>query len=253
MNAFWKLLGAAALWFIGRALIRFALRLMAGGMTRQKVDATLIRYAENTISVLLNIVLAMAILGLFGVETTSFAAFIALAGVAVGTAWGGLLTNFAAGAFLILLKPFKVGDYVSAGGVEGTVHEIGLFVTSIDTPQNVRTYVGNNKLFSDNVQNFTTNPFRRVDLTAPVAHSVDIKRAMAELGMRVRAIPNVLEKPAPDIEIVSYTALGCVLAVRPYCHNDHYWQVYFDSLKAVQEILGSAGYPVPEVKPEINS
>ena len=91
------------------------------------------------------------ILGVFGVETTTFAALIAAAGVAIGLAWSGLLANFAAGAFLVILRPFKVGDFISAGGIMGTVKEIGLFVTTIDTLDNVKTFVGNNKLFSDNI------------------------------------------------------------------------------------------------------
>src|SRR5690349_16932341 len=143
----WKVAGAVVLWLVGRWLIGFALRLFGGALDRQKFDVTLTRYMQTALSILLNVTLIVAILGFFGVETTTFAALIAAGGVAIGVAWGGLLANFAAGAFLVFLRPFKVGDFVSAGGVTGTVDAIGLFGTTINTPDNVRTIVGNNKIF----------------------------------------------------------------------------------------------------------
>ncbi|MEZ5401087.1 MAG: mechanosensitive ion channel family protein [Bryobacteraceae bacterium] len=246
----WSLLGALAVWIIGRWLIKFAIGLLSRALTQQKIDGTIVRYASNTLSVVLTVMLVLGILGMLGVETTSFAALLAGAGLAIGAAWSGLLANFAAGAFLVILRPFKTGDFISAGGITGTVEEIGLFVTTINTPDNVRTYVGNNKIFSDNLQNFSANPFRRVDITAPLAHAVEPKQAMAEIAQRVAAIPNVLSNPAPDVEIASYAAYGYVLAVRPYCHTDHYWQVYFDTQRALQDVLRSGGFPEPVVRPE---
>jgi len=148
-----KVLGAIVAWLVGRYLIGAALRLIGIALTRREVDATLQRYLANSVNVALNIVLVVAILGYFGVETTSFAALIAGMGVAIGAAWAGLLANFAAGAFLIVLRPFKAGDYVRAGGTAGTVNEIGLFATTILTPDNVSAFVGNNKIFSDTIQN----------------------------------------------------------------------------------------------------
>src|SRR5262249_55624373 len=162
-----KVLGAIVIWIVGRWLIALALRLIGGPLTRQKIDPTLARYIQSATAVLLNIVLVVAILGFFGVETTSFAALLAAAGVAIGMAWSGMLANFAGGVFLVILQPFKVGDFVTAGGVTGTVEEIGLFVTTIDTLDNVRTIVGNNKIFSDTIQNFSANAYRRGE---PVAH-----------------------------------------------------------------------------------
>src|SRR5688500_1969676 len=123
----WKIIGAIVLWLVGRWLIRFALRLLGRALARADFDATLARYLNTGLPVILNAVLIIAILGFFGVETTTFAAVLAAGGVAIGIAWGGLLTNFAAGAFLIFLRPFKVGDSVTAGGVTGTVEAIGLF------------------------------------------------------------------------------------------------------------------------------
>jgi small conductance mechanosensitive channel len=138
-----KVAGALLAWIAGRYLIGLGVRMLTAALTRQQVDPTLLRYIGNIVSVALNVILVVAILGYFGVETTSFAALIAAMGIAIGAAWAGLLANFAAGAFLIVLRPFKVGDYVRAGGVEGTVKEVGLFATTILTPDNVSSFVGN--------------------------------------------------------------------------------------------------------------
>ena len=241
-----KVAGAILAWIIGRYLIGMAVRLVGAALTRQEVDPTIQRYLSNIITVTLNIILVIAILGYFGVETTSFAALVAGAGVAIGAAWAGLLANFAAGAFLIVLRPFKVGDYVRAGGVEGTVKEIGLFATTILTPDNVSSFVGNNKIFGDTIQNFSASPYRRVDRLAQLAHGVDPKDAIARLKGALAAIPHVEKTPAPDVEIIDFNERGPVLAVRPYTHTDHYWRVYFDTNKAITETFGAAGYPVPE-------
>ena len=239
-------LEALALWIVGRWLIGLALRIIGKGMTRQKIDPTLIRYIQNGVGAILNIVLVIAILGFFGVQTTSLAALIAAAGVAIGMAWSGLLSNFAAGVFLVILQPFKVGDFVTAGGIMGTVHEIGLFVTFIDTLDNVRHIVGNAKIFADVIQNYSTNAYRRVDLTAQLAHGVDVHAAMALLKKALAGIPNVVANPAPDVEILTFNLAGPVLAVRPYCNNKDYWQVYFDTNRLIKETFTDAGFAVPE-------
>jgi small conductance mechanosensitive channel len=160
-------------------------------------------------------------------------------------AWGGLLANFAAGAFLVLLRPFKVGDAVSAGGVIGLVESIGLFATVINTPDNVKTIVGNNKIFSDTIQNFSANPYRRVDLTATISNSVDHRDAIRVIKQRLSTIPNVLSSPAPDVDVLQFTPAGPLLCVRPFCSNQNYWQVYFDTNRLIREAFGEAGFPVP--------
>jgi small conductance mechanosensitive channel len=240
-----KIIGALVLFFVGRTLIRFGMRLVGRVLSRQKIDATLVSYATTSLSVVLNIILVVAILGFFGVETTSFAALLAGVGLAVGAAWGGLLANFAAGVFLIVLRPFKVGDHIHAGGVEGAVHSIGLFTTTVNTGDNVLIHLGNNKIFSDNIQNFSTNPFRRVDLEAQLADTVDPFAARQLLMTVLPTIPNVLPQPAPVVEIVRFTFAGPVLAVRPFCHDSDYWQVYFDTNTAIAQTFGKAGYPMP--------
>lgn len=241
-----KLLLAIVLWFVGRWLIDLAVKLVSRAMERQKLDTTVAHYLASGLTILLKVVLIVSILGYFGIPTTTFAALLAAIGLAIGAAWGGVLANVAAGVFLVFLKPFRTGDLIQAGGVLGTVREIGMLTTAIDTLDNVRTYVGNNKIFSDNIQNFTTNPFRRVDLAAQLDHSVDHVEAIARLKRGLASIPNVLSAPAPDVEILSFNLAGPMLAVRPYTHNEHYWQVYFDTNRVIKEAFGEANFPVPE-------
>ncbi|MDM0020769.1 mechanosensitive ion channel family protein [Variovorax saccharolyticus] len=243
-----KVIGALIAWAVGRWLIGLAQRLVATALERGKrMDPTLSHYLVSILGVLLNIVLILSILDMFGVRTTSFAVLLAGAGLAIGTAWGGLLTHFAAGVFLQVLRPYKVGDYVTVGGgINGTVKELGLFGTTIITPDNVVTTVGNNKVLSDPIQNFSQLAFRRVDVTAKVANGVDVNQAIELLKAAVSQIPNVSTEQPPDVEILQFTPEGPLLAVRPYTHTDHYWQVYFDTHKAVVRTFGSAGYPTPE-------
>src|SRR5262245_45049180 len=241
----WKVAGAVALWAIGRWLISFALRLLNQACERQRFDVTLTRYIHTALKIVLNIALVVALLGFFGVETTTFAALLAAGGVAIGVAWGGLLSNFAAGAFLVFLRPFKVGDVVTAGGVTGTVDSVGLFGTVINTPDNVHTIVGNSKIFSDTIQNFSVNPYRRVDLTATISNSVDHREAIRLIKQRLSTIPNVLSSPAPDVDVLRFTPAGLQLCMRPYCRPEHYAQVYFDTNRLVREVLGEAGFLVP--------
>jgi small conductance mechanosensitive channel len=233
----WKVSGGLAVWVIGNYAIKF----LRGGLRRtmrmRHLDVTLSRYLDTSATVVLQLLVLIAVLGVLGVETTSFAALLAAAGIAIGAAWSGLLSNFAAGLFLLTFRPFRVGDTIAAGGITGTVREIGLFVTSIDTPDHVLTFVGNTKLFSDNVQNFSANDFRRVDLTAQLPPVLDIERAMASLRSSLTSIPHVLTMPKPDVEILTITPAGCTLAVRPCCHNDHYWQVYFDTNRVIGQML----------------
>lgn len=241
-----KLLGAIVLWFVGRALIRFATGMMGRALDRQALDPTVVGYLRSGLSMLLNVILVVALLGFFGVETASFAALLAGVGIAVGVAWSGLLASFAAGVFLLVLRPFKVGDYIEAGGVTGTVESIGLFATILNTPANVIAIVGNSKVFGDNIMNYTRNDYRRVDMTAQLSHDVNPEQAIALLKDAVARIPNVLANPAAVVEILEFNLAGPLLAVRPFCANQHYWQVYFDTNRLIQSAFSQAGYPVPE-------
>ncbi len=240
-----KILAAIAFWIIGRWMIGKVIGLMQAGMNRNNVDPTLTKYLGSIVAIALNIALVLGILGYFGIQTTSFAAMLAGAGVAIGAAWSGMLGNFAAGAFMLVLRPFKVGDFVQVGGVTGTVHELGLFGTTLITPDNVFTLVGNGKVFGDVVSNYSALPARRVERTAQLAGSVDPLDAIARFKAAVAKIPNGVASPAPEVNILDINLVGTVNSVRPYCHTNHYWQVYFDTNEAIVRAAQEAGWPAP--------
>lgn len=240
-----KILAAIAFWIIGRWLIGKVITVMQAAMNRNAVDPTLTKYLGSIVAITLNIALVLGILGYFGIQTTSFAAMLAGAGVAIGAAWSGMLGNFAAGAFMLVLRPFKVGDFVQIGGITGTVHELGLFGTTVVTPDNVFTLVGNGKVFSDTVMNYSARPVRRVERTAQLAGGVDPVEAIERFRTAVMQIPNVAKDPAPEISVLDINLVGPVIAVRPYCHTDHYWQVYFDTNAAILRVAKESGWPAP--------
>ncbi len=240
-----KIAAAIAFWIVGRWLIARVVHLMQSIMGRNRLDTTLTKYLGSIVGVMLNVVLVIGILGYFGIETTSFAAILAGAGLAIGAAWSGMLGNFAAGAFMLVFKPFKVGDFVGVAGVTGTVHELGLFGTTIVTPDNVMTLIGNGKIFADTVHNYSALPVRRVDRQAQLAGSVDPAEAIERLRAAVAAIPNVSTNPAPEISVLDLNLMGPVIAVRPYTGNANYWQVYFDTNEAILRVGKEAGWPAP--------
>ena len=241
-----KIIGAIVAWIVGRWLISIAAAMMTKVLERgNRIDITVAKYLVTILASILTLVLVLAILGIFGIETTSFAALLAGLGLAIGTAWGGMLAHFAAGVFLQMFRPFKVGDFITAAGVTGTVGELGLFFTRITTPDNVETIVGNNTIFSGVIQNFSVHPFRRVDCSAKIADTVDPREAIDRLRPAIAAIPNVVQIPPPDIEILNFTPEGPLLAVRPYTHTSTYWQVYFDTNRAIVDVFSASGYPVP--------
>ena len=217
-----KVLAAIAFWIVGRWLIGRVIAIMSGAMNRNAIDPTLTKYLGSIVNVALNIALVLGILGYFGIQTTSLAAMLAGAGVAIGVAWSGML-----------------------GGLVGTVHELGLFATTIVTPDNVFTLVGNSKIFGDTIQNFSARPVRRVERTAQLAGSVDPLDAIARFKAAVAQIPNVATDPAPEVNLLDINLVGTVIAVRPYCHTDHYWQVYFDTNEAIVRVCKEAGWPAP--------
>jgi small conductance mechanosensitive channel len=242
-----KIAAAIALWVVGGWLIRICAGLSRRSLLRGGMQSGLVGYLVSAISTTLRVLLLLAILGLFGIQTTSFAALIAGAGLAVGAAVSGLLGNFAAGAFLQGLRPFKVGDYVRVGDVEGTVEEVGMLVTSILTPDHVHTLVPNGKLFGDTIKNFSSHPYRRVELVAQLDNTADVARAIELLRQGAAAIPNQYPGMAADVEVLEFSERGPRLAVRPYTHTDNYWQVYFDTNRMIVDVLGGNNFPVPRI------
>lgn len=232
-----KLVVATALWVGGRWSIGMLVRMLQRSLTRQKFDPTVLRYLGSFVTVTLNIILVVAILGYLGIETTSFAALLAAVGLAIGMAWSGLLANLAAGGFIIVLRPFKVGDVIAIADVSGRVEEIGLFVTEIDTAENVRVLVSNNKILSSNIINYSTNPYRRVELTATLPAGVDAPQTMARLSDQLQAIDHVLPNPPAEVRLSAASADSITLTLRSFCHNDHYWPVYYQTTEVLRGLL----------------
>lgn len=248
-----RLLGAILIWVLGRILIRSLAALFEKAMLGKSVDQTITRYFISVVKVVCTFLLVMVVLGWIGVETATFAALLAGAGLAIGTAWGGLLQHLAAGLFMVVIRPFRVGDVISAAGVQGTVEEMGLIVTRITTFDNVRTLVGNNRLFSDNILNYSANPFRRVELTVIVDHATNLEDVIARVRERVEAVDHVLEDPRPLIEIEAFTLAGPRLVVRPFCDNRHYWQVLFDTNRAIHQAVVAGGFSIPSQRYQVET
>ena len=242
-----KLVGAALLWIFGGWLIGLGLRLLRRVMRGGSLDPTLVNYLINIIGVVLKVVLVVAILGFFGIETASFAALLAGAGVAIGAAWSGMLGNFAAGVFLQIFRPISVGDYIEGAGVEGTVDDVSMFVTKITSIDNVMVVVGNGKLFNDNIKNYSATSYRRVDLLAQLDSSADVGKAINLLKQGILNVPNQANGMDADVEVLEFTERGPCLAVRPYANIKDYWQVYFDTNRMIVDVLGNASFPVPRI------
>ena len=240
-----KLAGAVGLWIVGTWLIKLSLRVLRRSFAHARLDPTLIGFLLNVLGALLRVVLVVAILGFFGIETASFAALLAGAGVAIGAAWSGMLGNFAAGVFLQVFRPVSKGDFVTAGGVTGTVEEIGMFVTLVQAPDNVRHIVPNGKFFGDTIVNFSSTPYRRVELEAQLDHSADVGKAITVLKQAMVAVANQYPGMGADVEVLTFNERGPRLAVRLYTHTDHYWQVYFDANRLIADTLSGHGFPVP--------
>ncbi|MFZ1179986.1 MAG: mechanosensitive ion channel family protein [Herbaspirillum sp.] len=240
-----KVLAALVIWFAGGMLISAFAKVARRVLTARRIDATLVNYAISAIYIVLRILLVMGILEVCGVPTTSFAAMIGAVGVAMGVAWSGLLSNFAAGIFLMVLRPFKVGNTITAAGQTGTVTEIGLVTTTLLTDNNLCVIIGNNKLFSDTITNYSTHPTRRIDLRCQIAYGVEPAQAIARLTDKVSRIPNVLTDPAISVSIFEFNAAGTLLAVRLYAPMPNYGQVYNDTNHAIAQTCAEAGWPAP--------
>jgi small conductance mechanosensitive channel len=244
-----RVVGAIGLWFAGRLAIRVLARGAQAALQRGALDPTLQRWALSILGIVLNIVLLLAILSVFGVETTSFAALIAAAGIAVGAAWGGQLANFAAGLFLILFKPFRVGDTVTIADVTGVVAEIGVFSTALDTGANVRTILGNAGIAGAKIENFSVNPHRLVEVSAQLPHGVDVLGLLERLEPRLVALPGALADPAPSLAVDGITEHGPVVLLAVAARHDDHDAVKAQILREVIVQGGLGALPAPDPVP----
>lgn len=245
---FLKVVGAFLLWFLADLLIRAIKGIFIRTLEKKNVDPTLVNYAKHSLGLALKAVALILILGIFGFETTSFSAILAAAGVAIGVAWSGLLSNFAAGVFLILFRPFKSGDTISAAGVTGVVREIGLFATTIDNGDNLRYFVGNNKLFSENILNYSRNDYRMASFRLQLAHPVDPLDAIEKIRSRLVTIEGTLKVPAPAGEIAEFNPLGTVILLKVAALPKDHVAVLNEGNRRIYEILKTEKYPVPELR-----
>jgi len=240
-----KVLAAIVIWVIGSILVNTLAKVVRRVLTTRQLEPTMVNYAISALQVLLRVLLIMGILEVCGIPTTSFAAMIGAVGVALGVAWSGLLSNFAAGVFLVVLRPFKVGDYISAAGQTGNITDIGLVTTTMLTDNNLRVIIGNNKLFSDIIINYNVQPTRRIDLRCQIAYGVDPADAITRLTEKVAQIPNALSTPAPNVVILEFNASGTLLAVRLHAPTPSFGQVYNDTNCVIAATCAEAGWPAP--------
>ncbi len=236
-----KFAGALGIWIIGRKVISMVSAVVVRGLSHQKLDATLIRYLTSILAGTLTLFLILGIVEFLGIPTTSFAALAAGAGLAIGAAWSGMLSNFAAGIFIIVMRPFKVGDHIAGGGIDGIVKEIGLFATSFDTIDNVETLVGNSRLFGENIFNFSANPWRLCLVEFQVAHGVDFRPKMETLRTELVKIPEAATNQPVQIDIDRFTVWGPVLMTRVKCHTRDFLRVKAAVTDAIQRVFGDMG------------
>ncbi len=221
-----------------RAVVR---RLMA----RARVEKTLVSFVSNLTYMLLLAFVAIAALEKLGVNTTSFAALIAAAGLAIGLALQGSLGNFASGFLIILLRPLNVGDYVEAAGIAGTVEAIKVFATELRTPDNKLIIVPNSEITSSSITNYSAKKTRRVDMVFGVGYDDDLRKAKEILQRIVDDDPRVLEDPAPVVAVSELADSSVNFVVRPWVARDDYWKVYWDTTEKVKLELDAHGISIP--------
>jgi small conductance mechanosensitive channel len=236
-----RLLAAVAIWMIGRKVIHFVVGIGAKALGRQSFDSTLIRYFTSIMEGILTLFLVLGVVEFLGIPTTSFAALAAGAGLAIGAAWSGMLANFAAGIFIILMRPYKVGDHISGGGVDGIVREIGLFTTTFDTIDNVYTIVGNARLFGENIYNYSANAYRLCIIEFQLAHGVDFRGKMDQLRAELAAVPNVPAGSPVVIDVDRFTVWGPVMVAKVQVHADNFIRVKADVAQVIQRVFGDMG------------
>jgi len=241
-----KAIGAIAILIIGMWVAKLIKRVIVKLMLRHnKIDNTLVTFVSSLVYVFLQLCVIIAALETLDVKTTSFIAVLGAAGLAVGLALQGSLSNFASGVLMIIFKPFRIGQVVDAGGVVGTVRDIGIFTTVIDTLDNRMTIVPNAKVMSDNITNYSANDKRRVDLRAGISYGDDIDKARAAIQAALAEVPGILESPAPDIFVSEMADSSVNFSVRPWCRPSDYWAVYFGVTEAIKKRFDADDVTIP--------
>jgi small conductance mechanosensitive channel len=214
-------------------------------LKRSSLDDTLIPFLSGLVYYLAVAVVLIAVLNLFGVQTTSLIAVLGAAGLAVGLALQGTLSNFAAGVMLLIFRPFRAGEYVEAAGVAGSVEQVGVFATILNTPDNVKITVPNSAVYGSIIKNYAANDTRRVDMVMGIAYDDDIGKAIEVMRRVVTSDERVLADPAPQIAVAELADSSVNLVVRPWCKKEDYWGVKFDLTRRMKEELEAAGCSIP--------
>lgn len=244
-----SILGAILIYIIGRFIIKQINRLVSKILEKRKLEISVQTFLKSLLSLLLNLILAFAIIAKLGVETTSFAAILASAGVAIGMALSGNLSNFAGGLIILVFKPFKVGDYIDGQNASGTVKEIQIFHTILSTVDNKIIYVPNGSLSSNAIVNYSKQETRRAEWVFGVEYGENFERVKAVLERIIAADERILQTPAPFIGLGSLSASSVDIKVRVWTKSSDYWDVVFDMNRIVYETFNKEGigFPFPQL------
>lgn len=240
-----NLVGALVILILGYLAAKFVTGILRRSLKRANVDDTLVKFSSSIANIALMTMVVIAVLERLGVNTTSFAAVLAAAGLAIGLAFQDTLANFAAGVLVMIFRPFAVDDYVEAGGVSGTVEEVQIFTTVLRTPDNKRVIVGNAAILGDAITNYSANDQRRVDMVFGIGYSDRIDEARRILEGILAADARVLEDPEPVVAVLELADSSVNFAVRPWVPTPDYWSVYFDITEKVKLAFDDAGVSIP--------
>lgn len=240
-----KLLAAILIYIIGAWIIKKIVGASRKMMAKSKYDESLQRFLLNLMSWVLRIFLILVVVAQLGVNVTTFAAVIAAAGLAVGLALQGSLSNFAGGVLIMIFKPYKIGELIEAQGELGVVKEIEIFTTKLITPGNKLAIIPNGAMANGNIINYTAEGKMRVDITIGVGYDEDIKKTKEVLMEVLTSNPLVLKEPAPSVNVSELADSSVNFAVRPYCKPEHYWDVYFGTMENCKLALDKAGIEIP--------
>ncbi len=241
-----QVLGAIVILLVGWWLAGVAQRGTVRGLGRLKqIDETLTRFFASLARYTVLIFTALAVLNQFGVQTASLIAVLGAAGLAVGLALQGTLSNLAAGVMLLIFRPFRVGDYVEVGTVAGTVEELSLFVTRLNTPDNIHIIVPNNDIWGSPIKNYSHNATRRVEVSVGIGYEQDIGRAIDAVRALLAGEPRVLDEPEPFVAVTELADSSVNLVIRAWCRAGDYWPLYCDLLRAIKDRFDAQGISIP--------
>ncbi len=247
-----RVAGAIAVLVIGRVACRMARNTVRRTLESRRVDASLVPFISNLVYFTLLTAVIISVLGVFGIETTSLVAILGTAGLAVGLAMQETLSNFSSGVMLLLFRPFRVGDYVDAAGVAGTVFEIGLFETTLNTPDNVRIIVPNSSVYGTTIKNFSANDTRRNDIVLGISYNDDISRAIEVVNSILSKDSRVLADPEPTVAVSELADSSVNLIVRPWCLKEDYWPLRYDLVRRFKEELEKSGCSIPYPQQDVH-